>query len=722
MMRLSTTAVRGLVAVAALVALAVRVAVAYRVVLGQEYVAFIENDAWYHMRLVDGLIATFPWRIWEDQYLLHPGGESVNVAPMFDWLIAGVALMLGAGSPSPRLVDMVGAFMPPFIGALTVWPVFVLGRDLVSARAGLLAAWCLAVMPSEALLRSVLGFTDHHCLEVLLTTSTLMFLVRAIDTARTAANRRVQALAAGLSLAMYLFTWGGGSLFVLMLVLWAVTELLLHRIQGEATHALIESLGIMFVLPALMLTPWLGTRPFFEYHLLALAGGLAGVTALYVLGRLTLGLARGQFVYFALIAAGIVSVAAVVLVAFGSGALDALAGDMRRLAPWRASGYVSEAAPLMRSAEWRPFPLWNQFTASLPLAVAGALVLARRRRPAGVRLILWWTLVSLLATVGQVRFIYYLAIGVALLAGAGGDALLRWFETRSRTRRALVGVATVALVAIIALPGSPGLVQRSGARGLLSADWFDALQWMRSNTPEPFQESDAYVRGTGTGDAYGVLAWWDYGYWITRLSRRIPVTNPRQTAVADVASFLLESDPARARQALADLDARYVVVDAMLQISASRLPQHSAFLNYIAVAAGRNPVDYCEVLRPIAPADADPAYYCYPEYYKTMAIRLYGFSGRAATPRTVWVIDVEPAAVGVVPRVRAEWSFSTYEQALRFTERRRPGQLRIASKEPLQTCVPLEAMPDLVRVYRSVGQQGATGPPLVQVYERRGAS
>ena len=57
------------------VAFAVRVAVSYRAVLGQDYVAFIESDAWYHMRLVDALIREFPRRIWDDVYLLHPGGS-----------------------------------------------------------------------------------------------------------------------------------------------------------------------------------------------------------------------------------------------------------------------------------------------------------------------------------------------------------------------------------------------------------------------------------------------------------------------------------------------------------------------------------------------------------------------------------------------------------------------------------------------------------------------
>ena len=103
-------------------AFALRVFLTWSNVFGQEYVAFLENDAWYHMRLVDALVRDFPWRIWHDPYLLHPGGGPVNAGPVLDWIIAAAALVLGAGAPSPRLVDVVGAYVPPMLGSLTACP------------------------------------------------------------------------------------------------------------------------------------------------------------------------------------------------------------------------------------------------------------------------------------------------------------------------------------------------------------------------------------------------------------------------------------------------------------------------------------------------------------------------------------------------------------------------------------------------------------------------
>ena len=80
------------------IALALRIGISYDVVFGHDFVRFLENDSWYHMRLVDATVRHFPHRLWFDPYLVHPGGDGVNPGPFFDWVIAGVALLIGLGS------------------------------------------------------------------------------------------------------------------------------------------------------------------------------------------------------------------------------------------------------------------------------------------------------------------------------------------------------------------------------------------------------------------------------------------------------------------------------------------------------------------------------------------------------------------------------------------------------------------------------------------------
>ena len=103
-----------------------------------------------------------------------------------------------------------------------------------------------------------------------------------------------------------------------------------------------------------------------------------------------------------------------------------------------------------------------------------------------------------------------------------------------------------------------------------------------------------------------------------------------------------------------------------------------------------------------------------------MAIRLYAFGGQAVTPSDIWVIDVDRSGTGR-PKVRGEWRFSSYDEAVEFTRLRPPGQFRIASKNPLISPVPLERLEAFTSVFRSLGRQDAPGsqpdPSAVQVFE-----
>ena len=111
---------------------------------------------------------------------------------LFDLVVGGLAWVIGLGAPSLRTVEVVGALVPPILGALTTVPMFLIGERLFDRRAGLLAAGLLAIAPGQFLARSLLGFTDHHVAEAFLTAVTILAGLRALDadTPRAAAPRR----------------------------------------------------------------------------------------------------------------------------------------------------------------------------------------------------------------------------------------------------------------------------------------------------------------------------------------------------------------------------------------------------------------------------------------------------------------------------------------------------------------------------------------------------
>lgn len=715
------------------IALAIRVGIFYHAVFMHDYVAFVESDAWYHMRLVDATVRHFPSRIWFDPYLVYPGGEPVNPGPFFDWIVAGAALILGLGAPSPRLVDVVGAYTPPVIGALTVVPVYVLGRELFSRTAGLWAALIVGVLPGQILLRSSLGFTDHHCAETLLTTTALMWLVLALDRERPRRQRLRLSAAAGVTFGCYLLTWGGGSLFVVIVVASMAATLFVQRLRGEPAEDFAAALTPAFGIAALMIAPWVGTRPFFAYDVAALAAGLAGLVVLRAWGAATSSVRHGRLVYVAALAASLALGLAIAWIARGG--WSDLAYQIQRISPFRPAGYVTEATPLLKSSVRYPVPLWKEFTSGLFLALLGGIwYLLRPGALTSARslLMLVWTAVIFAATLGQVRFSYYLGVNVALLAGFACDELLASVQRfRPAAGREWRLGASLALLLIVAVPSGAAIRAEWGREPGVTDDWYDALQWLQRNTPEPFGTPDAYDRPelaqAASAHPYGVLVWWDFGYWVTRLAHRIPSTNPKQTQAKKVAAFLLAETADAAEATLALLDhPRYVLVNGELQsFFVDSAGQHDGIFGGIARWLGRT-TDYCQQYE--LPGDSTPPrtqIYCFPTYYQTMLVRLYAFGGRAVMPKAVTAIrwtDGERDG-RLVKRLEQPMTFAGTAEAERFIASRPTEHWRIASADPLVSCVPLEALTDFRQVFGSLGRQetssGGLGPSTVQIYESR---
>jgi len=201
-----------------------RTALPWRGVFGGGITRFAEHDPWYHVRLIEYLIAQFPLPVKLDPYLAHPAGQLVTMAPGLDLLVAGLALLLGGGEPSPRLVEGVAALVPPVMGALLVLPTYLLARVLSGRRAAWLAAALVAVLPGQALQRSLLGFTDHHAAEALFSAAVLACLAAALrcvgapgEAGGAPRNSRALALAAGACLALYRLFWANALLGALLL-------------------------------------------------------------------------------------------------------------------------------------------------------------------------------------------------------------------------------------------------------------------------------------------------------------------------------------------------------------------------------------------------------------------------------------------------------------------------------------------------------------------------
>src|SRR4030065_199312 len=122
------------------IALYIRVVLPYSQVFVGDWIKFTGVDGYFFMRLVDYLAHNFPHLITFDPYFLYPDGSYVGIRSFFVYLIAGVAWLVGLGSPTQHVIDVVGVYFPAVLGALTVIPVYFIGKALFNRWAGVLAA------------------------------------------------------------------------------------------------------------------------------------------------------------------------------------------------------------------------------------------------------------------------------------------------------------------------------------------------------------------------------------------------------------------------------------------------------------------------------------------------------------------------------------------------------------------------------------------------------
>lgn len=703
-----------------------RVAIPWRAVFRDGFTRFADNDPWYHVRLVENLLGHFPVPARVDPYLMHPGVERVTLAPGLDLLVAGLAWLLGRGEPSTRLIEVVAALVPPVLGAMVVVPTYALARLVAGEVAAWIAAALIAVLPGQLLQRSLLGFTDHHVAEALLSAAALALLgtaLRRVESSGEAlgaeASWRGMAVAAGACLALYRLFWTYAWMGALLLVATFVVVAAWARPSGGVprqglcrTFALAFGAAGCLLLPALPFVDGAGRD---AAVLLACAGvaEAAERAARWARGRPRP--ARDFAGAMTVLLACVLLATAVA----GRGFVAGIASSLRRLlVPDPTASYVAEARPLAAVGALRF--LWAELGAAWLLALAGLALLAWRARRGGraaVALLVVWSTGMAVATAGQIRFAYYLAVPAAVLAALALAALARWHR----------GVAALlaALVLVHSLARSVHEVRVD--RGPPDA-WVEALRWMRDSTPDPFGDPAAYRARYDAArpphSRYGVLAWWDFGYWITRIARRVPIANPTQHSARRAASFLLAQDEASAESVAGPLGVGYVIVDRSLPVERPRTGSKGSQGEFEALAAwsgqpaGRffERYDY-----PQADGSTREVYLFYPEYYRSMAIRLFAFGGRGVPAGRYFVATWEEPRGGDRRRKRIVdliW-YPRYRDAMNAVLLSPSPHRRLVGVDPLESCIPLEPLVGYRLVHASPQREADHGGvPSVQVYQR----
>ncbi|MCG7844728.1 MAG: glycosyltransferase family 39 protein, partial [Methanomassiliicoccales archaeon] len=227
------------------------------------------SDSYYHMRVIDHVVDTGQ-HLMNDDLLNYPNGMRNPRPPLYDWSVA-VFGMFASSVTGVSITDAVGMsliFSTAAWGALTVIPVYMLGKAAFGRKAGILGAFLFALM-SGHIERSVLSNADHDSIALFFVVFAFYFLLRSLQTVngtnwvsswknknaispglkKYVGTNQVSLLYAaigGLCVATVGMIWTGYPYILIIVLVYFLIQLLVDRFRNT------DSMGVLFSITAFL--------------------------------------------------------------------------------------------------------------------------------------------------------------------------------------------------------------------------------------------------------------------------------------------------------------------------------------------------------------------------------------------------------------------------------------------------------------------------------------
>ncbi len=523
-------------------------------------------DPWFQLRsasyiLENGLIGYFKWH---DYYTWFPYGRAVGVSMYIAVPLAAILIYLILQFLGFNVTLAFAAYLVPVVfGTITVYLSYLLGKELISDRGGLIVALTMAVTPSYVQ-RSIAGFFDNESVGVLFTIMSFYFFIRALRR-----NSAGSAILAGLSLFMLGSSWGafrfGYDLLGIYALVLVMTGHYSERLVKVYTITIFVSTYLMILIPRIggkFLLSTEGIGPIGIIVFLIFFGIVQNLSANLppkVFKQILLLAFVFLLTIIGLAAAGLAYIGA--LETIGDKFISVILPDSRSKLPLIDS--VSEHQPLTWASLY--FNI-NTMVFFIPIGLYFAI-----NKPTERNLFtLTWGLITIYFSGSMIRLLLILAPAAALLTALAVDNLLipyallshkRIKVTKATMRLKRMGntytfMAYAAVFGLLAIMVSAGITAAAdrysrpeitpsldGKPSGALDDWMQAFQWMRDHT-----SYKKYLKETGLDRLPPVmLSWWDYGYYITSLGETITLVDGstiNSTQIGVVGTMLMWNETA----------------------------------------------------------------------------------------------------------------------------------------------------------------------------------
>src|ERR1041385_574562 len=549
---------------------------------------FTGNDPYYHDRALRHLLDTGQ-NLNYDSAINSPEGRSTPNPPLFIWTTAPLAVALEAAhvdDPTGTALNV----MTGLWGALAIFPVYMIARDLWSRNAALWAAFFTAVSGPH-IQRSIWGYADHDAITMFLITLAFAFMVKAfralhareyVATWKTAAGRNAGLKAvfasnrtaflwsalAGLSLTATALV-GKGSPYALAVLAVAVGfQLLADHLRNR--DAIATFLLYLVPLAMVVVLPWLLYYRLFPEYL----GGTIYPSLYVLVGVVVAGLVLvptreipSILVFPALVVAALAGLALLLWV-FPQAGYQVFSG----LGYFNQSKLYTTIAEAQRAQLGFVAASFGFFTFLFGFYGFWQAFKGAWKGEAGFMLVAAWGVVAFFMAFAASRFVmnavpvFALFIGVfmAYLFTKLGFAAARGAGQSGQKAERGWGKWTLAVVAalFLVLPNvwmgvDAALSSEYEQDHKLSSHWFGAfgISFDLKDNGWLATESDLATRDTNLPleERPAVVAWWDYGHWNVGIGQHPTVADPFQSHFELAGRFLASESEEEAQDWLSIL-------------------------------------------------------------------------------------------------------------------------------------------------------------------------
>jgi asparagine N-glycosylation enzyme membrane subunit Stt3 len=672
------------------VAFGVRTLPTKDLVFQNDKVNFISVDSYYYMRLADNVYENFPnfepdkLRQVEDVYSYELVSRGIVPTTKIDityaYIIAITAKVFNTST------DLAGVWLPPIFTLFTILCAYFIARKVFNKWIAIMGAGILSVIPGEFLSRTSLGEPDHHWIEIF--TSSLAILA-FVYTLKSTKWKYLLSIITGFSLAFYLMNWDGGLILILIIDLFVFVMWLIQNIKQELNSHIYIITSIMIGVTGILLA--IG-----GYSLMHI--GFCFVSALSILvmwQNFRLGYKNGIF--------RVLGLGALIIIVFYVIApkyfLD-LFQYVSFLFVWHTWSATAEEAPLfIINNQFTINVAWNYFNTCLIFFLVGLGVLfyqIKEKLNQSYIFVACWGICFLLWTMAMKRFAYYLVIPISILSGYCIWTIIQLLavskvKIKNGFKKAVSpGTSFLIIILVLIVSIVPSIRAdfdpNNGIRNaLITQGWSESLDWLNQNTPNSTD--------------YGVLSWWDYGYWIQREGKRVTYNDPgggERNVVGWIFSF---SEIDKVMQKLTDYKVKYIIIDyQMATMKEYAIAEHGGYsrteyVNQYPVGQNKYIITYS------------------PQYFDTLLARLYFFDNKTTE-------SVDSTVIRIKDGVAVENKQMPYKQALEFVKTNR--DCIIVTMNPFQPPFKVESLSQIKLVYSSptlvnIGNQSISEVKIFEV-------